>query len=115
MLCLNDFSIIYREKTTRAFEQLRLFIVLIILEAYMAEILLAAGALYLGYKAAGRVRSAYTNTKSEMYAEQDMMNYYQPSYQYSQPYSGRSHGSYYPSNGYGGGSSYRSGYSYGYR
>lgn len=79
----------------------------------MAELLLGAAALYLGYKGARRVRNAYTSAKSEMYAEQDLMNsYYQPSYPYSHGHSGRSYGGggYYPSSGYGG----RSGYAYGY-
>lgn len=74
----------------------------------MAELLIGAAALYLGYKGARRVRNAYSTTKAEMYAEQEQMNsYYQPNY----PYSSGSYGNYYPSNGYGG----RSGYSYGYR
>ena len=78
----------------------------------MAELLIGAAALYLGYKGARRVRNAYSNTKAEMYAEQDWMNSnYQSNYPYSQPYSGRSYGNYYPSNGYGG----SSGYSYGHR
>ena len=75
------------------------------------ELVLGAAALYLGYKGARRARNAYNNAKTEMYAEQ---GYNDPYYQSNYPYSG-GYGNYYPSNGYGGGSSYRSGYSYGYR
>ena len=71
----------------------------------MAELVLGAAALYVGYKAAKRVRRAYTGAKSELYAEQDMYNYY------PQSYPSGYHGSYYQPNIYG----YRNGYSYGYR
>ncbi len=82
----------------------------------MAELLLAAGAAYLGYKAARKVHSAYSSAKQEMYAEQDMINpYYQQTNQYLQPYPGRSNGSYHHSNPYGSGNIHRSGHSYGYR
>jgi len=75
----------------------------------MAEILLAAGAAYLGLKAAKKVHSAYSNTKAEMYEEQYA---YQPDYYYQPTYANvsRGHsGGYYPSSGS------RSGYTYGYR
>jgi hypothetical protein len=70
----------------------------------MAEILLAAGAAYLGYKAAKRVHRAYVGARSEMYAEQ--MSSYHP----SQMHHNRS--GYHHSNGYGG---YPNVYAYGYR
>jgi hypothetical protein len=81
----------------------------------MAELVLAAGAMYLGYKAARKAHTAFNNAKSEMYAEQGMFNSYNPSNTYySQSYPSGYNGSHYHSNGYGGGSSYQSGHSYGY-
>ncbi len=82
----------------------------------MAALLLAAGAAYLGYKAARKVRSAYSSAKQEMYEEQDMVNpYYQRTNQYLQPYSGGSNGHYRHSSPNGSGNIHRSGHSYGYR
>lgn len=78
----------------------------------MAEILLAAGAAYLGLKAARKVKSAYSNTKAEMYEEQYAnQQYYQPTYSHvSRGYTGSSGGYYPPSSG----QYRRSGSSYGY-
>jgi hypothetical protein len=77
----------------------------------MAHLLLAAGAAYLGYLGARKTHTAYVNAKSEMYAEQDMYNYYQPSMYHSHSYPGGYYGSHYHPSGYG----YQSGYSSGYR
>jgi hypothetical protein len=86
----------------------------------MAELILAAGAAYLGYKAARRVRSAYSSAKQEMYEEQEWGNYYnQPDY-YNQQYNyhqypNGSSNNYHHSHRHHSGYSYPSGHSYGYR
>jgi hypothetical protein len=84
----------------------------------MAELLLAAGAAYLGIKAGRKIRSAYIGAREEMYEEQQMSNYYnQPNNFYTQTYGyqqvpSSSSGHYYPSSGYGHGNSYYNGRSY---
>lgn len=91
----------------------------------MAEILLAAGAAYLGLKAARKVRSAYSSAKQEAIAEQEFGSYYEPEYYYTQQYdyprssrpsSGYHHHSSGRHSGYPrtGGSAYRGGRSHGY-
>jgi len=79
----------------------------------MADIILGFIAVYLGFKAANKVRSAYRNAKQEMHAKHDLANYYTQQY-YNSPYpigySGRQHHSI----GYHGGPSNRSGSSYSY-
>jgi hypothetical protein len=89
----------------------------------MAQMILAAGAAYLGFRAARKARAAYRKSKQEMYEEQELNNYYtQQYYNSTQPigYNGRHH----PSSGhanrngypYPPGNSYPSGraYNYGY-
>jgi hypothetical protein len=63
----------------------------IILNNKMAELLLAAGAAYLGLRAARRVRSAYNNAIDEMYEKQRLADYYHHSQQYENRYDDNYH------------------------
>jgi hypothetical protein len=74
----------------------------------MAELILLAGAAYLGVKAARKVTTAYRQTREQMYAQQEFSDYYdQPQNSYAYDYHqhpGRSTGGY----------SHSTGHSYGY-
>ncbi|CAF2406477.1 unnamed protein product [Rotaria sp. Silwood2] len=69
----------------------------------MAELILAAGAAYLGWRAARRVRWAYNSALEEMYAEQQY-DYYDEPYGYGSQgynhYPSRSSGRHHRSGGH---------------
>lgn len=88
----------------------------------MAELVLGAAALYLGWKVARKAGSAYRNAKQEMYEERGLADYGDPYGYYADPniYYGQSQ-NYYPpqsshhhhhSGGHYGGSSYYPGNSH---